>query len=76
MATSSRRDAITLADVPIVRKVESFEALFRREYRGIFRLAIALSGSRTVAEDLTQDASSPPSVGGVGWADLTTLRLG
>ncbi len=43
-------------DIPVVRGVESFEGFFRREYRAVLGLAIALSGNRTAAEELTQEA--------------------
>ena len=34
----------------------SFEDFFRREYRSVLGLAVALSGDRSAAEDLTQEA--------------------
>lgn len=40
---------------PIVRGVEPFERFYRREYDGVVRLALVLSGSRWGAEDLAQD---------------------
>ncbi|HLF43566.1 MAG TPA: SigE family RNA polymerase sigma factor [Acidimicrobiia bacterium] len=43
-------------DIPIIRSIESFEAFFQRDYRAVLGLAVVLSGSRSVAEDLTQDA--------------------
>lgn len=43
-------------DLPVVRAAETFEAFFRREYRPVLGLAVVLSGSVSVAEDLTQDA--------------------
>lgn len=45
-----------MEDIPIVRGVESFDEFFRREYRAVLGLAIVLSRSRPVAEELTQDA--------------------
>lgn len=41
---------------PPVRAVESFETFYERELRSVVGLAYALSGSRTAAEDLAQDA--------------------
>ncbi len=41
---------------PVVRGVESFEVFYRREYSRCVGLAYVLSGSRSGAEDLTQDA--------------------
>jgi RNA polymerase sigma-70 factor, ECF subfamily len=38
------------------RVAEPFEVFFRREQRGLVALAFALTGSRTVAEDIVQDA--------------------
>ena len=35
---------------------ESFDAFYAREYAGLVRLALVLSGSRHAAEDLAQDA--------------------
>jgi len=35
--------------------VESFESFFAREYRGVFALALALTGDRGQSEDLTQE---------------------
>ena len=43
-------------EVPVVRAAESFEAFFRREYRGVLGLAVVLSGSVSVAEEISQDA--------------------
>lgn len=41
---------------PPVRAVVSFETFYERELRSVIGLAYALSGSRTLAEDLAQDA--------------------
>jgi RNA polymerase sigma-70 factor (ECF subfamily) len=41
---------------PVVRAAEDFEGFYRREYRPVLGLAIVLSGNRSVAEELTQDA--------------------
>lgn len=41
---------------PIIRGVESFDGFYRREYAGCVGLAYVLSGSRSGAEDLVQDA--------------------
>jgi RNA polymerase sigma-70 factor (ECF subfamily) len=38
------------------RTPEEFEAFYRREYRAVVGLAFVLSGSRTGAEELAQDA--------------------
>ena len=43
-------------ELPVVRAVESFEGFFRREYRPVLGLAIVLTGSSSIAEDLAQDA--------------------
>ena len=43
-------------DIPVVRGVESFDVFFRREYRAVLGLAIALTRNRLVAEELTQEA--------------------
>ena len=45
-----------MEDIPVVRGVENFDGFFRREYRAVLGLAIVLSGSRSVAEELTQEA--------------------
>ena len=42
--------------VPVVRAVERFEAFYAREFEAVAALAVALSGSRIVAEDLAQEA--------------------
>ena len=41
---------------PPLRVVEPFETFYERELRSVVGLAYALSGSRTAAEDLAQDA--------------------
>jgi len=43
-------------DLPVLRATESFESFYRREYRRVLGLAIVLSGNRSVAEELTQEA--------------------
>jgi RNA polymerase sigma factor (sigma-70 family) len=43
-------------DLPIVRAREPFEAFYRRQYRQVLGLAIVLSGNRSVAEELAQEA--------------------
>jgi RNA polymerase sigma-70 factor (ECF subfamily) len=40
----------------VVVGTEGFESFYRREYRGVVALAYALSGSRSGAEDLAQEA--------------------
>lgn len=42
--------------VPVVRAVEPFETFYAREFRSVVGLAYALSGSRSSAEDLAQEA--------------------
>jgi RNA polymerase sigma-70 factor (ECF subfamily) len=42
--------------VPIVGVPEPFDGFYRREFRKVVALAYALSGSRSGAEDLAQDA--------------------
>ncbi len=49
-------------DLPVVRARETFEVFYRRQYRQVLGLAIVLSGNRSVAEELVQEAF------------LTTLR--
>ena len=41
---------------PVIRAAETFEAFYRREYRPVLGLAIVLSGDRSVAEEVAQDA--------------------
>jgi len=40
----------------VVRLPERFEHFYEREYTGLVRLALVLSGSRYAAEDIAQDA--------------------
>lgn len=42
--------------IPVVRAVEPFERFYEREYRSVVGLAYALSGSRSGAEDIAQEA--------------------
>lgn len=42
-------------DVPVVR-AEPFESFYSRQWRPLMALALAASGSRSVAEDLVQDS--------------------
>ena len=51
-----RRDMTVTDDPAVVVGLESFEAFYRREFRGLVALALALSGSRIAAEDLAQEA--------------------
>lgn len=44
------------APTPTVVRGEHFEAFYRREYRLVVALTYSLSGSRTAAEDIAQDA--------------------
>jgi DNA-directed RNA polymerase specialized sigma24 family protein len=48
---------------PGERAGERFEAFYVREYRGIVRLAYALSGSRMVAEDIAKRGPRAPRAG-------------
>jgi len=41
---------------PVYQLPESFDEFYAREYAGLVRLALVLSGSRHAAEDLAQDA--------------------
>lgn len=43
-------------NIPVVRAVEPFERFYEREYRSVVGLAYALSGSRSSAEDIAQEA--------------------
>jgi RNA polymerase sigma-70 factor (ECF subfamily) len=43
-------------EIPMIRTTESFEMFFRREYRAVLGLAVVLSGNRSAAEELAQDA--------------------
>ncbi len=47
---------IRVADVPVVKGVEDFDAFYQNEYASVLGLSIALSGSRATAEELAQDA--------------------
>jgi RNA polymerase sigma-70 factor (ECF subfamily) len=47
---------MSATDEPVVVGLPSFEAFYRREFRATVALAYALSGSRTGAEDLAQEA--------------------
>jgi RNA polymerase sigma-70 factor (ECF subfamily) len=42
--------------MPVVRRSEDFDVFYRSEYRQVLGLAIVLSGNRSAAEELTQDA--------------------
>jgi len=39
-----------------VRAVEDFESFYRREYSGVATLAMVLTGSATIGEDLAQES--------------------
>jgi RNA polymerase sigma factor (sigma-70 family) len=45
-----------LGEGPLVRAVESYDSFFRRVYRPLVGLAIALTNRRSVAEDIAQEA--------------------
>ena len=47
---------VRVADIPVVKGVESFDNFYRREYWAVLGLAIVLCGNRSTAEELTQDA--------------------
>jgi RNA polymerase sigma-70 factor (ECF subfamily) len=49
-------ELIWVEDLPVVRAAEDFEAFYRREYRPVLGLAIVLSGNRSTADELTQEA--------------------
>lgn len=53
---SASRDLTTGAEPVPIRAVVSFEQFYERELRSVIGLAYALSGSRSAAEDLAQDA--------------------
>ncbi|KAA3641685.1 MAG: SigE family RNA polymerase sigma factor [Armatimonadetes bacterium] len=42
--------------VPVIRAVEPFDRFYAREFRSVVGLAYALSGSRSGAEDIAQEA--------------------
>jgi RNA polymerase sigma-70 factor (ECF subfamily) len=54
-AVGGRGDGAPEAPKPL-RALPDFETFYRSEYRPVVGLAYALSGSRIVAEDITQDA--------------------
>ena len=45
-----------VSDAPVVRAAEEFDAFYAREFRPVIGLAFVLSGSRSAAEELTQEA--------------------
>jgi RNA polymerase sigma-70 factor (ECF subfamily) len=47
---------MSATDEPVVIGLPSFEGFYRREFRAMVALAYALSGSRSAAEDLAQEA--------------------
>ncbi len=53
---SASRDLSTDTESAPIRAVASFEQFYERELRSVIGLAYALSGSRSAAEDLAQDA--------------------
>lgn len=54
--TDERLPEVSDPDMPVVGRGEPFEAFVRREGNRLVGLAYALSGSRSVAEDLAQEA--------------------
>lgn len=53
---ASDDEGVQTPSVPVVRAIEPFEAFYRREFRSVVGLAYVLSGSRSGAEDLAQEA--------------------
>jgi RNA polymerase sigma-70 factor (ECF subfamily) len=49
-------EQIRVEDIPVVRRTEDFDVFYRSEYRSVLGLAIVLSGDRSAAEELVQDA--------------------
>jgi RNA polymerase sigma-70 factor, ECF subfamily len=47
---------MTDSNAPVLPGIEEFEHFYQREFKVVAALAYVLSGSRTLAEDLTQDA--------------------
>lgn len=43
-------------EVPVLRALTDFRSFYQREYRSVLGMAYALTGDRSVAEDLCQDA--------------------
>ncbi|MDP2624028.1 MAG: sigma-70 family RNA polymerase sigma factor [Actinomycetota bacterium] len=51
------RETVSVAsDVPVVEGREPFERFYGREYRRVLALAHVLTGNRSLAEELTQEA--------------------
>src|SRR5437588_837126 len=53
-------DLSAIADDTLLRRMlagdeETFTALYRRRQGGIYRFSLRMSGSQTIAEDVTQD---------------------
>jgi RNA polymerase sigma-70 factor, ECF subfamily len=53
---SVHNDVVSEGTTPDIGTVASFDALYRREYAGLVRLAFVLTGRLDVAEELVQDA--------------------
>lgn len=70
-ARTPRRMWMNAADEPVVVGLESFEAFYRREFKSMVALALALSGSRMAAEDLAQEAML---VAHKRWAEVSRLE--
>jgi RNA polymerase sigma-70 factor (ECF subfamily) len=62
---------MSAGDEPVVVGLESFESFYRREFRAMVGLALALSGSRIAAEDLAQEAMM---VAHKRWAEVARLE--
>jgi len=54
--TRPRTDSSTASDPVLEIVVADFEEFFAREYPGLLAMLTALTGHRTVAEDLAQEA--------------------
>ncbi len=55
-ALYATNELIRVEDIPVVRRTEDFDVFYRSEYRSVLGLAIVLSGDRSAAEELVQDA--------------------
>lgn len=56
MSGTSGEPSVPVLALPEAGTPEDFAVFYRREYRGVVALAYALSGSRSGAEDLAQEA--------------------
>ena len=60
------------AVTPLRAASETFEGFYRREYRAVVAMAYALSGNRTVAEDIAQESFI---VAHRKWAELREMDI-